>query len=449
MEHFCKKILIANRGEIAVRIIRACQELGIKTVSIFSEVDRESRHVELADEVYCVGPAPSIDSYLNIPNIISVAELSGADAIHPGYGFLSENVNFAEICERCNIKFIGPNSLSISSMGDKAKAREIMIKNKIPVVPGTGMIKDTSNLSKILKKIGYPVIIKAALGGGGKGMRVVYNEKDIENAINQAKMEARASFGNEGVYIEKYIEEPRHIEFQIIADNYGNYVYLPERDCSIQRRHQKLIEESPSSIMTEKLRKKMGQTAVKVAKAIKYSTVGTVEFLLDKDEKFYFMEMNTRIQVEHPVSELVSGIDLIKEQILLALGKKLDIKQDDIKINCHAMECRINAEDSNNNFLPNSGKIENIIFPGGFGVRVDSHVYSGYTVQPFYDSMLLKLLTFSKNRIETIKIMQRCLKELKIEGIKTTKEFHQRVMNNDNFKKGNITTNFIEKEFSE
>ncbi len=449
MEHSFKKILIANRGEIAVRIIRACQELGIKTVAIFSEADKTSRHVELADEAYCVGPASSIDSYLNIPNIISVAEISGADAIHPGYGFLSENVNFAEICESCHIKFIGPSTLSISSMGDKAKAREIMIKNKIPVVPGTGMIKDTSNISKILKKIGYPVIIKAALGGGGKGMRVVYNEKDLDNAINQAKMEARASFGNEAVYIEKYIEEPRHIEFQIIADSYGNVLYLPERDCSIQRRHQKLIEESPSSIISEKLRKKMGQVAVKVAKAIKYSTVGTVEFLLDKDEKFYFMEMNTRIQVEHPVSELVSGIDLIKEQILLAFGKKLEIKQSDIKINCHAMECRINAEDSDNNFLPSSGTIENVIFPGGMGVRIDSHIYSGYKVQPFYDSMLLKLLAFSKNRQETIKIMKRSLKELKIEGIKTTKEFHQRVMNNDNFKKGNITTNFIEKEFSE
>jgi acetyl-CoA carboxylase, biotin carboxylase subunit len=443
------KILIANRGEIAVRVIRACKELGIKTVAVYSEADRSSRHVELADEKFCIGPAPSTESYLNIPNIISVAELTGADAIHPGYGFLAENTHFAEICESCGITFIGPKTDAISNMGDKAKARETMIKNGVPVVPGTeGVVTSDMDVRKIAKKIGYPVIIKAVAGGGGKGMRVVNEEKELENAVNSAQMEAKAAFGNESIYIEKYIEEPRHIEFQIMADLYGNVIYLPERDCSIQRRHQKLIEESPSVAVNEKLRKKMGAAAVKAAKAVKYSTVGTIEFLLDKKGEFYFMEMNTRIQVEHPVSELVSGIDLIKEQIQLAAGKKLEIKQDDVKILCHVIECRINAEDSENNFMPSAGKIENIILPGGMGVRIDSHVYSGYTIPPFYDSMILKLLSFAPNRMEAIKTMKRSLEELKIEGIKTTKDFHLKVMANSSFEKGKIATNFIDKEFS-
>ncbi|MDR0676381.1 MAG: acetyl-CoA carboxylase biotin carboxylase subunit, partial [Elusimicrobiota bacterium] len=419
------KILIANRGEIAVRIIRACNEMGIKTVAIYSQADKTSRHVELADEKFCVGPAPSNESYLNIPNIISVAELTGADAIHPGYGFLAENTHFAEICESCGIVFIGPKKDAILNMGDKVKAREIMMKNGVPVVPGTEeIVTDKMDVKKIAKKIGYPVIIKAVAGGGGKGMRVVFEKKELENSINSAKMEAKAAFGNENIYIEKYIEEPRHIEFQILADTYGNVIYLPERDCSIQRRHQKLIEESPSTAVNEKLRKKMGIVACKAAKAVKYSTVGTVEFLLDKKGVFYFMEMNTRIQVEHPVSELVSRIDLIKEQIKLAAGYKLKIRQEDVKILCHAIECRINAEDSANDFMPSAGKIDNIILPGGMGVRIDSHVYCGYAIPTFYDSMILKLLSFGNTRSESISIMRRSLNELKIEGIKTTIDFH-------------------------
>jgi acetyl-CoA carboxylase biotin carboxylase subunit len=443
-----KKILIANRGEIAVRIIRACKEMGIKTVAIYSEADKTSRHVELADEKFCIGPAPSAESYLNIPNIISVAELTSADGIHPGYGFLSENTHFAEICESCGITFIGPKKEAILNMGDKAKARETMIKNGVPVVPGTeGIITSSMNIKSIAKKIGYPVIIKAVAGGGGKGMRVVWEEAELENSASAAMTEAKASFANENIYMEKYIEQPKHIEFQIVADQYGKVIYLPERDCSIQRRHQKLIEESPSPAVNEKLRKKMGQAACKAAKAVKYSTVGTVEFLLDKKGDFYFMEMNTRIQVEHPVSELVTGIDLIKEQIKLAAGEKLTIKQEDVKIIGHAIECRINAEDSEKNFMSSPGKITTLILPGGPGVRIDSHVYAGYTIPPFYDSMILKLLTNGVDRAEAISKMRRALDELKIEGIKTTTEFHKKVMNTETFAKGEVYTNFIDTNF--
>ena len=443
-----KKILIANRGEIAVRIIRACKEMGIKTVAVYSEADKTSRHVELADEKFCIGPAQSAESYLNIPNIISVAELTSSDGIHPGYGFLSENTHFAEICESCGITFIGPKKEAILNMGDKSKARETMIKNGVPVVPGTeGIITSGMNIKSIAKKIGYPIIIKAVAGGGGKGMRVVTMESELENAAAAAMTEAKAAFGNENIYMEKYIEQPKHIEFQIVADQYGRVIYLPERDCSIQRRHQKLIEESPSPAVNDKLRKKMGAAACKAAKAVKYSTVGTVEFLLDKKGDFYFMEMNTRIQVEHPVSELVTGIDLIKEQIKLAAGEKLRIKQDDVKIIGHAIECRINAEDSEKDFMPSAGKLETLILPGGPGVRIDTHVYPGYTIPPFYDSMILKLLTHGIDRTEAINKMRRALDELKIEGIKTTTEFHKKVMANENFAKGQVYTNFIDTNF--
>ncbi len=444
-----KKILIANRGEIAVRIIRACKEMGIKTVAVYSEADKTSKHVELADEKFCIGPVQSADSYLNIPNIISVAELSSSDAIHPGYGFLSENVHFVEICETCGITFIGPKKEAILNMGDKAKARETMIKNGVPVVPGSdGIINKSANMASIAKKIGYPVIIKAAAGGGGKGMRVVWKQEDLEQAAMAAMMEAKVSFGNDSIYMEKYIEQPKHIEFQIVADNYGKTIYLPERDCSIQRRHQKLIEESTSTAVNEKLRKRMGQAACKAAKAVKYSTVGTIEFLLDKNGNFYFMEMNTRIQVEHPVSELVTGIDLIKEQIKLAFGEKLKIDQEKVQVRGHAIECRINAEDPEKDFMPCAGKIENISFPGGPGVRIDTHVYSGYTIPPYYDSMILKLLATGVDRSEAIARMKRALDELKIDGIKTTKEFHRKVMDNEKFKKGEIYTNFIETEYT-
>jgi acetyl-CoA carboxylase, biotin carboxylase subunit len=445
-----KKILIANRGEIAVRVIRACKELGIKTVAVYSEADKESLHVLIADEKYCIGPASSSESYLNVPNIISAAELSGADAIHPGYGFLSENTYFAEVCESCGIAFIGPSKESIISMGDKAKARETAIKAGVKVVPGSdGVITSDSDVVKIAKGIGYPVIIKASAGGGGKGMRVVRNKEELENAINMAQNEAKAAFGNSEVYMEKYIEEPKHIEFQIMADKKGRVVYLPERDCSIQRRHQKLIEESPCRILSSKVRKRMGEAACKVAKAVGYYTVGTVEFLLDKNEDFYFMEMNTRIQVEHPVSELVTGIDLIKMQILLAMGEKLKIEQDDVEILGHAIECRINAEDSEKDFIPCPGKIENLIVPGGPGIRIDSHVYNGYTIPPYYDSMIIKLLAYGRDREEAIIRMQRALDEIRIDGIKTTTPFHKKVMKNKDFLEGDIYTNFIQTKMTE
>ncbi len=439
-----KKILIAKRGEIAVRIIRACKELGIKTVAVHSEADNDALHVRFSDESVCIGPGPSMESYLNIPNIISAAEISSADAIHPGYGFLAENTYFAEVCESCGIKFIGPSKEAILKMGDKAEARKIVKKKGIPIIPGSeGTISNIEEAMKLASKIKYPVIIKAAAGGGGKGMRVVQNEGALRNAVMTAQNEAQASFNNGEVYMEKYIEEPRHIEFQILGDKKGEVVYLPERDCSIQRRHQKLIEESPSTAVNLKLRKKMGQAACRIAKAVEYVTVGTVEFLLDKKDNFYFVEMNTRIQVEHPVSELVTGIDLVKEQIRLANGEKLSFKQDDVTIRGHAIECRINAEDPDTDFMPSCGRITNCILPGGPGIRVDTHVYSGYQMPPFYDSMIAKLLVLNENRQGAIVKMQRALSEFVIEGIKTTIPFHQKVMENAFFKKGEVYTNFI------
>ncbi|MCR4662837.1 MAG: acetyl-CoA carboxylase biotin carboxylase subunit [Endomicrobiaceae bacterium] len=442
-----KKILIANRGEIACRVIRAARELGIKTVAIHSEADKESMHVTMADESVCVGPASASESYLNIPSIISAAEITGADAIHPGYGFLAENTYFAEVCESCGITFIGPKRSSIEKMGDKIAARQLMIKSKVPVVPGSdGPISaDDPNIYKIAEKIGYPVIIKATAGGGGKGMRVVVSQEALKNSIIMAQTEAKANFGNPDVYMEKYIEEPHHIEFQILGDSKGKVVYLPERDCSIQRRHQKLVEESPSPFISDSLRKKMGKAAQSAAEAVGYITVGTVEFLVDKNMDFYFMEMNTRIQVEHPVTEIVTGIDLVKEQIRLAAGERLSFDSSEIKIKNHAIECRINAEDPDKDFIPSPGKIGKLYLPGGPGIRVDTHVYSGYTIPPFYDSLIAKVIAYSPTREETISKMSRALKEVIIEGIKNTAPLHAKIMANEYFHKGNICTDFLPK----
>ncbi len=442
-----KKILIANRGEIAVRIIRACRELGIKTVAVHSDIDKECLHVKMADESVCIGPAVLSESYLNIPSIISAAEITGADAIHPGYGFLAENTQFADICEACGIKFIGPPKDAILRMGDKLQARLTMEKAGVPVIPGSNsvILGNEEDLSKLVEKIGYPVIIKARAGGGGKGMRIVPDERPLKNAIATAQAEAKAAFGNAEVYIEKYLEEPRHIEFQILADSKGKIVYFPERDCSIQRRHQKLIEESPSPGVDAKLRARMGRAAKKAAEAVRYCNVGTVEFLLTKKEDFYFMEMNTRVQVEHTVTEMVTGIDLVKEQIRLASGEKLNYDSKNIKINGHVIECRINAEDPERDFIPSSGKVLEFILPGGPGVRVDTHVYSGYTIPTFYDSLVAKLLAKGNNREEAIVRMKRALDEFIISGIKTTVPFHRRVMSDEFFQQGEIYTNFVQK----
>jgi len=445
-----KKVLIANRGEIAVRIIRACKELGVGTVAVHSEVDKESLHVKIADESVCIGPAPATESYLNIPNIVSAAEITGADAIHPGYGFLSENTYFADVCESCHIKFIGPSKKCIELMGNKSEARKTMKKSGVPIVPGTEncISADHPDLYKIAKKIGYPVIVKAAAGGGGKGMRIVHDGEALRSAIATAQSEAKASFGNQDVYIEKYIEEPRHIEFQILGDKRGKVVYLPERDCTIQRRHQKLIEESPSPVISSSLRKKMGKAARKVGEAIGYHTVGTVEFLLDKDDNFYFMEMNTRIQVEHPVTEMLVDLDIVKEQIKLAAGEKIEYDSDDFKVNGHTIECRINAEDPWKDFMPSPGAINGLILPGGYGVRVDTHMYAGYCIPPFYDSLVAKLIVKGHDRSEAIRKMVRALDEFRVEGISTTIPFHKKVMQDEYFQKGTFYTNFIQKRLS-
>ena len=442
-----KKVLIANRGEIACRVIRACRELGVKTVAIHSEADRESMHVKLADQSICVGPASSAESYLNIPNIISAAEISGADAIHPGYGFLAENTYFAEVCEMSGIKFIGPKKESIEKMGDKIAAIDLMKKSGVPVVPGSGgpIDADDPKVAVLAKKIGYPVIIKATAGGGGKGMRIVVSEETLKNAIIMAQEEAKRAFGNPDVYMEKYVEEPHHIEIQIMADAYGKVCYLPERDCSIQRRHQKLVEESPSPFIDEALRKKMGKAAKNAAAAVGYVTVGTVEFLVDKKKNFYFMEMNTRIQVEHPVTEMITGIDLVKEQIKLAAGEKLTISSEKVKILGHVIECRINAEDPDKDFIPCPGKIGMLYLPGGPGIRIDTHVYSGYTIPPFYDSLIAKILAFGDDRKEAILRMQRALREVEIEGIKNTSTLHSKIMAHEQFRKGGIATDFLPK----
>ncbi|MBM7855488.1 acetyl-CoA carboxylase biotin carboxylase subunit [Desulfohalotomaculum tongense] len=441
-----KKILIANRGEIAQRIIRTCREMGIRTAIVYSEADRDSLPVRLADESYCIGPASSDKSYLNIANIISVAELCGAEAIHPGYGFLSENVNFADICESCGITFIGPSMEAIERMGNKALARQTMIKAGVPVVPGSeGVIHDTEEAVKVAGEIGYPVLIKASAGGGGRGMRVAHNQEDLVKAITAAQSEAQAAFGDSGVYLEKYVEQPRHIEFQILADKHGNIVNLGERDCSIQRRNQKLLEEAPSAALTPSLRRRMGEVAIKAAQAVNYYNAGTVEFLLDKHNNFYFIEMNTRIQVEHPVTEMVTGIDLIKEQIRIAAGEPLGYKQSDIKIRGWAIECRINAEDPAKNFMPGPGTITTYLPPGGPGVRMDSFVYQGYKVPPFYDSMIGKLIVWAPNREQAIARMERALKELAIEGVPTTVPFHLRVLGNAFYRRGEVYTNFIQR----
>lgn len=439
-----KKILIANRGEIALRIIRACRELGIKTVAVYSEADKESLHVKLADEAICIGPANPQQSYLNIPAILSAAEITDAEAIHPGYGFLSENPHFAEACITSGITFIGPTPENIRIGGDKAKARTILKRKGIPVVPGSdGPINSEEMADRVVKRIGFPVIIKASAGGGGKGMRIVREESEFEQAFHMAQREAFAAFGNGELYIEKYISSIRHIEVQILADSKGNVIHLGERECSIQRRHQKLLEEAPSPALTEKQRKKIGDFAVRAARAIKYRNAGTFEFIVDGEGNVYFIEINTRIQVEHPVTELITGIDIIKEQIKIAAGYELGLRQSDIKINGWAIECRINAEDPER-FIPSPGKITFLSLPGGPGVRVDTAIYPGYTVPPYYDSMIAKLIVYGKNRQEAIKRMARAIDEFMIDGVKTTIPFHKKLLNNPQFIEGQYSTSFVE-----
>ena len=438
------KILIANRGEIAVRIIRACREMGIKTVAVYSEADRECLHTLLADEAICIGPAPSTQSYLNMERIIAATVALKADAIHPGFGFLSENARFAELCQKCNITFIGPSADIINKMGNKSEARKTMMEAGIPVVPGSKEpVYTAEDGLAMAKEIGFPVMIKASSGGGGRGMRISRSEEDFEANFQNAQLESIKGFSDDTMYIEKYIEKPRHIEFQIMADKYGNVVHLGERDCSIQRRHQKVLEESPSVAISPELRKIMGETAVRAAKTVGSENAGTIEFLLDKDKNFYFMEMNTRIQVEHPVTEMVTGIDLIKEQILVASGEPLSVKQEDVVISGHAIECRINAENPQKNFMPCPGRITNILIPGGKGVRVDTHIYSNYTVPPNYDSMLLKLICHSKDRETAIAKMRGALGELIIEGIDTNIDFEFDILSNEAFQDGDVDTNFI------
>ena len=438
-----KKVLIANRGEIALRVIRTCREMGIKTVAVYSTADKDSLHVKFADEAVCIGKPQSSESYLNIPHIMAAAEITNADAIHPGYGFLAENARFSQICNDHGIKFIGPNADMINRMGDKITAKETMIKAGVPVVPGgEGLLESIEDAKSLAKHIGYPVIMKATAGGGGKGMRVVWEESEIEKAYNSAKIEAGASFKNDGIYMEKFVEEPRHIEIQVAGDQYGNICHLSERDCSIQRRHQKLVEESPSPFMTKELRNKMGEAAIKAASAINYESVGTIEFLVDKHRNFYFMEMNTRIQVEHCVTEEVINFDLIKEQIKIAMGERISGQSYEPQM--HAIECRINAEDPYNDFRPSPGKITVLNTPGGHGVRVDSHVYAGYVIPPYYDSMIGKLITVARSRDEAIDTMYRALSEYVIEGVKTTIPFHLQLMQHEDFRKGNFTTKFLD-----
>ena len=438
------KVLIANRGEIAVRVIRALQELDIATVAVYSEADEDSLHVRLADEAYCIGPASALDSYLNIPSIMSVAELTGAEAIHPGYGFLAENGDFAEVCESHGVKFIGPAAEVISLMGDKARARRTMKEAGVPVVPGTeGGVSDVGEAFQAAEEIGYPVIVKAASGGGGKGMRIVKSSDELENAFQTASSEAGAAFGDETLYIEKFLEDPRHIEFQILADEHGNVVHLGERDCSIQWRHQKMIEEAPSQVLSSELREKMGQTAVRAAEAVDYKNAGTVEFLYDGADNFYFMEMNTRIQVEHPVTEMITGIDIVKEQIRIASGRELEYEQEEINFSGAALECRVNAENPAKDFRPSPGKVKQYIVPGGSGVRIDSSVYPDYYINPFYDSMVAKLITRGNDRQEAIATMKRALQEFHIEGVKTTIPFYLQIMDEEDFVSGNYTTRYI------
>lgn len=439
------KILIANRGEIAVRIIRACREMGISTVAVYSEADRDSLHVRLADEAYCIGPTPSKDSYLNLTNIMSVATLTECDAIHPGYGFLAENADFAEICESCNITFIGPSPEAISKMGDKAEAKATMKSANVPIIPGSdGLIENMEEAIMIARDIGYPVIIKATAGGGGKGIRIAEDEESLISQISTAQQEAQKAFGNAGVYLEKYLTGMKHVEIQIMADKHGNAVHLFERDCSVQRRRQKLVEEAPCSILSPELREQMGQAAVRAALAVNYSGAGTLEFLLGQDGCFYFMEMNTRIQVEHPVTEMITNVDLIKEMISVAEGNPLSFKQEDLSINGWAIECRVNAEDSERNFMPSAGNIPFYLPPGGPGVRVDSAVYPGYTISPHYDSMIAKLIVWGATREEAIARMKRALSEFEIDGIRTTIPFHMKLLNHPKFVNGDFDIKFLE-----
>ncbi|HVO72625.1 MAG TPA: acetyl-CoA carboxylase biotin carboxylase subunit [Ignavibacteriaceae bacterium] len=438
-----KKILIANRGEIALRIIRTCKELGIKTVAVYSEADRESLHVTFADEAVCIGPPQSKDSYLKIPLLISAAHITGADAIHPGYGFLAENASFSEICAESGLKFIGPTPQMINAMGDKSLAKETMKKGGVPVIPGSdGIVKDVKEGKKVSHLIGFPVIIKASAGGGGKGMRIVWEEKEFDKAFQMARSEADSAFANPDVYVEKFLEKPRHIEFQIMGDSFGRVYHYGERDCSIQRRHQKLIEESPSPAFDEEIRRKMGEAAIQGAKAINYEGAGTIEFLLDKNRKFYFMEMNTRIQVEHPVTELVYEVDLVRQQILVAAGEKIDTLPK--KPTGHSMEFRINAEDPENGFRPSPGKIQSLHFPGGFGIRVDSHIYQSYSIPPYYDSLIAKLIIWGKNREHAVARARRALEEFIVEGISTTIPFHLKVLEDERFLTGSFDTAFLD-----
>ncbi|MDP4177558.1 MAG: acetyl-CoA carboxylase biotin carboxylase subunit [Bacillota bacterium] len=442
-----KKILIANRGEIAIRIIRACREMGIETVAVYSTADKDALHTEMADEAICIGAAKPSSSYLNMQNILSATVLSGAEAIHPGFGFLSENSKFAEMCKECNITFIGPDADSIDKMGNKSKAREIMMSSGIPVVPGSqGAVSDVKEAMNIAEKIGYPVMVKASAGGGGRGIRIIWNKSEFIKAFETAKSEAKGAFGDDTMYVEKFIESPRHIEFQILADNFGNTIYLGERDCSIQRRNQKVLEEAPSPVMTEELRKEMGEAAVKAAKSVNYKNAGTIEFLYDKYGKYYFMEMNTRIQVEHPITEMVTDIDLIKQQIKIAAGQMLEIKQQDIKIRGHAIECRINAENPDEGFRPSPGKIKRLYVPGGPGIRLDSAAYNGYTIPPNYDSMIAKLIVHGDDREEAIAKMRRALWEFVVDGVDTNIDFQFQIINNEDFIEGKYDTGFISKK---
>ena len=441
------KILIANRGEIAVRIIRACKEMNIKTVAIYSEADKDALHTRLADEAICVGPANSKQSYLNMKNIIEAANITKADSIHPGFGFLSENSSFARICEESNIKFIGPKSEVIDLLGNKSNSKELMKKEGVPVIPGSdGSIKNLKEASLVCKKIGYPVLLKAAAGGGGKGIRIVNSEEELETNYNIVKTEAKNSFNDDEIYIEKYIKEPRHVEIQILADEHGNVVHLGERDCSIQRNHQKMIEETPSTIVDDKLRNKMGNAAIKAAKAAGYTSCGTVEFLVDSDKNFYFMEMNTRIQVEHPITEMRTGIDIVKEQIRIVAGEELKFKQKEIEFRGHSIECRINAENPNKNFMPSPGQIKEINLPGGNGIRIDTAIYNGYIIPPNYDSMIAKIIVFGNTRNEAIAKMKRALEELVIDGVDTNRDFLFSIIRNPNFIRGRYDTSFIEVE---
>lgn len=443
-----KKVLIANRGEIAVRIIRACREMGIRTVAIYSEADKNALHTTLADEAICIGPAPSNKSYLNVKAILETACLTGADSIHPGFGFLSENVNFAKMCEEIGIKFIGPNYKLIELLGNKSKAKETMKDAGVPVVEGSeGLIYSKKQAIEVAKKINYPVILKASAGGGGRGIRIAYSEDELKKQYDIVKKEAKNSFNDDSIYIEKYIENPRHVEIQILADEYGNCIHLGERDCSIQRRNQKILEETPSTIISDAIRKKMGEIAVKATKKIGYANAGTIEFLVDKNQKFYFMEMNTRVQVEHPVTEMVTNIDIIKEQIKIASGEKLNLSQDDIKVNGHSMEVRINAENPDKNFMPCPGTITGLHLPGGNGIRVDTAIYSGYKVPQNYDSMLLKIIVHGKTREESISKMKSAIAELVIDGIDTNVDFIYEILKNENFKNNNYDTSFIHKEY--